>query len=69
MTGKQNNGAPNLVAISRCPQKRVFYRENAFPLVVDVFTRTKVPVHIKFSVYMIRSNIKDNVFFKRSYKY
>jgi len=44
-------------------------RENAFHLVVDVFTRTKVPVHIKFSVYMIRSNIKGNVFLKRSYKY
>ena len=38
-------------------------RENAFHLVVYVFTRTKVPVHITFSVYMIRSNIKGNVFF------
>ena len=46
-----------------------FLRENAFHLVVYVFTRTKVPVHITFSVYMIRSNIKGNVFFKRSYRY
>jgi len=50
------------VAISLYTQT-CFTRENAFYLVADVFTRTKVPAQVKFSVYMISSNRKGNVFF------